>query len=419
MTYSKKLKEKILKRMVKGVSLRKINRDTAIKMTILHKWKKSKFVSEGKKYMRAVETSKEITQLIKQGRMEEAKEKCREFPNDGVIQSQYITILIKEGTKESLEEARRIAKDKIFKNNESIKAKLKIVEDLLENFKFDGNMLKTHDISSRHSNVLDDIKTRLYYNHITLDFVQEIKQDNSELTQWEKTIVLLAIYDKQKSQKMSAQILKEAKKTFANDNEKVKVLNKLQNAILSKKSRVFSWGMFDEILDWKLNKEICKTLENQSETDKSRKNEEATQIPKAQSKEVPIEVAEKNINTMFAEELIKLKDKIAYKKQEDLTHDFDMVERTEQKPITDFRAKLELILLFRKYGMKSVADNRLKLESEIYDDVNEMYCAQKRNPKFDNTKSVETIMKKIAKVKGNNEYAYQILEKVSNKGTGR
>lgn len=495
MAYSEEVKKSILERIKSGEAIKGISQTTGISVATLYNWRRSAIVNSESHEKKV---SKEIKQLMREGRLEEAKEKCKEFPKNEAIQSQYITILMREGsleeakekckgfpkyeaiqsqyitilisekTKEGLYEAKRIANKKRFRNAKNLQRKLEKVEKLLEEISLDEEMLKRQtvvDNKQDKKNLLNVIKTKLYCDDVTLDFLQQIKQDKENLTDWERVVVLLAIYDKQKNHKSSEKVLKESKKSFENDVRKIKILNNLQNVILSKKPRAFDWSMFDKILGWQLDEDVHQEIKSKRESEKAngeerkrieieitRKKAEKKQdstarvtkevnyitspvqaiqpailIERAKPKRVnkkghieqEVKLQSQTIHTIFADELIQLKAKIAYKNQDDTMHDFDVTEIIENKPLTDFRAKMQTILLFRKYGMKSVTDEKLKVESQIYDDINQMYFYQKRNPEYDNTKLLEEIMKKISKVQGNNEYAYELVDEVLEKGRDR
>ena len=59
--------------------------------------------------------SKIVRDLIKEKKYKETEEICKKYPDNGIIQSHYITILIEEG---KIEEAKRICNS--FLDNTSI-----------------------------------------------------------------------------------------------------------------------------------------------------------------------------------------------------------------------------------------------------------------------------------------------------------
>ena len=99
--------------------------------------------------MTSKEQSKKIKTLIKRRQFQEAKEIGEKFIDNAPIQSQMVTIAIREGDKEE--------------TKESIK---------------------------------NIIKTKIYWDKITGEVVDEINNNNNGLTEYEKTIMMLAICQK-------------------------------------------------------------------------------------------------------------------------------------------------------------------------------------------------------------------------------
>lgn len=511
---------------------------------------KEKFCNQYK-----IAQSKRINLLIQKGdkkSLEEVKEICIEFPDSPVIQTQHVHILMREGTKESLEEAEEIGRrflfileekltvrDKqIFETQlEKVQQKLKQIqrkeskeeqEDIYKNQAieeigetenneiYEAQTIKENE--DRQIHLLDVIKTRLYYNDMTSEFIEQIKQNDEELTNWERTIALLAIYNKQKSIKTAEKILKQAKKDFKEDAEKVKALNKIQNVILSKRARAFDWQIFDNILNWNLEKNIYEAItekQEKEETEERKRQEElekkiaqsvakkqAAILEKSARQENAIlqsQILQKNeekvvakpivsqagdnkkkekpkaktIREVLGDELENLKGNILFEesridceegrlkipkdidfgryqlpidqinrvkdkiKQGKLViEDLDKVEKLSEKSETNIRAKMQLIMLFRKYGMRKVADESLQAESQIYDEVNDILLKKQKIEKinrfvekkretdaeYDKSKVIEFLQDhisqsakkakdKIARTKGDTEFAHKLVDR--------
>lgn len=245
--------------------------------------------------------SQRVALLIKKGTKEskeEAIEIMEKFPEDPVIQSQHVKILIKIGTKESLKKVKEICEN--FLQNEIFQRQYEKAQERLKLISENSFEVAKSD-EKRDKSALDRIKTKLYYDDVDFGFIEQIKQ-NEELSNWERTVALVAIYDKQKSPKSAEKILKESKKALKarieqallreeqpskEDTEKVKILNKLQNMATSKKSRAFDWSIYDEILGWQLDEKV------HQEIIKKREAEKAEQVAKQEKVERQIAQVEK------------------------------------------------------------------------------------------------------------------------------
>ncbi len=457
--------------------------------------------------------------LIKEGNLEKVKEIAEKCSNNSIIQSQYANLLIKKGTKESLEEAIEICENclkdekisseqkKIFETQLNC-AESKLVDMLIKEGTKEGvekgieiceNCLKDEKImprqretfqrqyaraqerlklinensfevakndENREQSGLDRIKTKLYYDDVDFDFIEQVKQNNVGLSDWERTIALVAIYDKQKNQKAAEKLLKESKKALnktieqallqeqqptKEDTEKVKILNKLQNVATSKKPRAFDWAMYDEILGWQVDEKVHQEIMEKRNAEKAeqeakqekiesqiaqKKHEKAKSQTSAKVVEkpivkAPIVVSQKQepkkpkvkkekkqkdkpksdssivtIGQEFKEELLKLRvnimlrqnsmvyederlrvpDDVDFKryhvpkeafndlkakfaKQKKMDDDQDSVDKITTKPISNVRAKMQLVCLLKKYGMGNVAEQKLSSETKA---VNEL-----------------------------------------------
>lgn len=159
MSYPVKVKQAIQKRIKEGEKLEQIREETGISVPTLYNWKrelKEERISEitkevPKQTADEVETSIKIKRLINLNRLEEAYTLTEKYPNNKIIQSQRITILVlqekyneakyvciqKENQdnaliqsqlitvlkeEENLEAAERICKKTIFKNFDSIQS---------------------------------------------------------------------------------------------------------------------------------------------------------------------------------------------------------------------------------------------------------------------------------------------------------
>ena len=115
---------------------------------------------------------------------------------------------------------------------------------------------------------------------------------------------------------------------------------------------------------------------------------------------------------VYKTEIMKLKSKIANSNN---IKEFYVVDNIEEKPATDLRAKMQIVMYLRKYGLDKVALEGFPQEYEIYDLINKMMMYKRADSKYDDSKILEEIMEKASKIEGNNEYIYKLLDDVTKK----
>ncbi len=110
MAYSKEVRECVLHKVKNGESVSDISKATGIPVATIYHW-----IENNHKLQKSLEktkkASKKIQTLIEQENYEEARKACEEYLLESlVIQTQHVNVLIKIGTKESLEKATEICK---------------------------------------------------------------------------------------------------------------------------------------------------------------------------------------------------------------------------------------------------------------------------------------------------------------------
>lgn len=252
---------------------------------------------------------------------------------------------------------------------------------------------------------------------------------------------------------MSTQILKDAKNVFKDDTIKVKELNKLQNVVLSKNNRIFDWTLFDHLINWKFDENVHQEIiQRKSRIDKEIKQKVEEKVvkkeikpekkvfivenaSKTEKKEIPTKKKkvsksnipktkhcklnkESTIGIVFKDEIRQVQAS-AYAKannsigteQKNFIYDLDMTELLAEKDVSNLRARMQMVMLLRKYGMPEVARDKLSLESEIYEDINHMVFQKKKDSQYNNSGNLKKIMENIEKIEGDNDYAYQLVNK--------
>lgn len=228
--------------------------------------------------------SQMITIAIQEGRLEDAKAIGEKFKDNSVIQNQMITIAIQEGR---LEEAKAIGAR--FKKYEPIQRQIMTIaihqgdieraREILSEFgnlrrmrlQFEKELKTRRNIhtnnhqgarASTNRRLLNQIKTRLYYNKIDAEVIEQISS-SEELTEYERTVILLAICEKQKMPTRAKQI---ASKFESDDQMQNRTIKQIIERAKNKNPRIFPWEFYDGTLKWELDKKLSQKFEEERET---------------------------------------------------------------------------------------------------------------------------------------------------------
>ena len=229
--------------------------------------------------------SQMITIAIQEGRLEDAKAIGEKFKDNSVIQNQMITIAIQEGR---LEEAKAIGAR--FKKYEPIQRQIMTIaihqgdieraREILSEFgnlrrmrlQFEKELKTRRNIhtnnhqgarASTNRRLLNQIKTRLYYNKIDAEVIEQISS-SEELTEYERTVILLAICEKQKMPTRAKQI---ASKFESDDQMQNRTIKQIIERAKNKNPRIFPWEFYDGTLKWELDKKLSQKFEKERETE--------------------------------------------------------------------------------------------------------------------------------------------------------
>lgn len=165
-----------------------------------------------------------------------------------------------EGQVEKQKESKSDSEPK-KKNKQTKKKKTKKRErDLVERKPIDEEKLK----------YLSETKTKIYCDRVNDDFIDEISK-NEVLSEYEKTIILLAICEKSNMLKRAKQIKDKAN---IEKEEQKREINKIVERIKSNKIKRFDLGKYDVLLGWKLDEELLDEYSKQ-END----NQKGSKIP--------------------------------------------------------------------------------------------------------------------------------------------
>lgn len=166
--------------------------------------------------------------LVYLGQFEEAINACNKLPNNSNAQYQKVLALEKLG---KIDEAMEICNCDQFKLDERFIKKVKIIN-------------KNYQIGNQHLQGCE-ILTRIYNNDITKELIEQCG-----FNKYMKTIFLIAYYEKY-NKKAGIQFIKEQKKSTT-DKYLLKVLNKLYDRLISKKT-LFDINLYSRLTNCEIN----------------------------------------------------------------------------------------------------------------------------------------------------------------------
>ncbi len=227
------------------------------------------------------------------------------------IQSKMIAIAI---IQERFDDAIRIGSREVFADNKTIQMQVENARHLQSK-----SSLSFEELLDKEQ-FLSMLKTKLYYDKITLEDISSI-ENCSLLSEYQKQLILLAIYEKQKDIKKLSQVVKNYKEKYP-DSEQNKIFNTIFERAKNKKHRIFDFLFYDNLLHWKIDSELQKQYEN----------EKTNTTPKIQFKRVPIVqttspyyeeseeyinysnnyITSENVNTSFIDTLKISKEKVSH-----------------------------------------------------------------------------------------------------------
>ena len=97
------------------------------------------------------------------------------------------------------------------------------------------------------------------------------------------------------------------------------------------------------------------------------------------------------------------------------------LERMAKMPYRDIRARMQLVIYLNRYGMGEIAEQRLKNESQIYQEIYRLvFVAQDRKDIIEKdlkkSRLIHSLKRQIIVTGGNGEYAEELIDKAIKKG---
>lgn len=101
---------------------------------------------------------------------------------------------------------------------------------------------------------LHTLKTKLYYDRITDEDIDLVK-NSQVLSEYQRNLVLLAIYEKQKKLSEISKLVADYKEKHP-ESEENKAFNTILQRSKNKKSKIFDFLFYDHILRWKIDENL-------------------------------------------------------------------------------------------------------------------------------------------------------------------
>ena len=408
MAYSKEVKEKILVKIKNGEKIKDISEETGISRPTLYKWakeiekqatiiKKEENIKKVKRNddrqsMDEIITSKEIKRLIKLKKIDEAKKLTNKYLSSPVIQSQRIKILIK---KRQFQEAKEIGER--FKDNLPIRSQM--VTIAMEEGKIEETTKEYWKEEKDIQLIKNIIKTQIYWDKITNESIDQIN-NNKDLTEYEKTIILLAICEKKELPKRIKQIVALNKGKFTQKQQKE--LCKILDRSKSKRKTIFDLGFYDEILGWNFDSKL-----NQQYIEEKEKEEIEKRKLEEKKKE---EIAKRKLEEKKKEEIAKRK--LEEKKKEEVAERKSEETEKDQKEKIN-KKKIENNKQTRKTDRQNEKINYIieyfrKIKPEIYSEMQSINPSKQKKAiqKWDRIEDIiEQLKNNVNSIKIENLYA--------------
>lgn len=432
MAYSSEVKSQILKRIAGKEKIKYISEETGISMQTLYNWKKQMNNKEDNNEESMKEekaASKKIKKLIEIEEYDKAAKIVERYPNNLIIQSQMVTIAIRQGDYKKAKEIGAkfedyapiqsqmltiAIKEEDFQTVEEIKNKFKdnnIIQKQVEKFysykKKSRIVNKTNsneDITAECKEELDKLKTKIYYDKIDEKLIEDIN-DSTDLTDYQKTIILLSICEKKKMAKRAKQIVHSY---MTSKKDETSIINELLARIESKKVKIFDMGTYDIILGWEFDEQLAKQYNSEKETEKiTKKKKEEEQMRKREDELKRLKPGRVKVNVDERKRRlpIGIPSNIRQEKEEGKTEKSTQSAKmtTSPKPKSKTNKMLSYITQFIEDARKSTYVNMQSKNAMVQS------MAIKRWDKL------EILLEKISENSGNGEYIENIYNKIVRK----
>lgn len=234
--YSKEVIDKVMKSLAKGEAVNEIAEKYQVSKSTIYNWNK-KYANKMEKLNGLIKLSKEINELMKEGKLEDALELCTEeaCQKDLCILSQKIAILTHLG---KLEEALELCTEEACTMNPVINRQRRLI---INKLKYVG-IYDENNLNSIESELI----TKLY-----LDILKEDEIKSSDLIEWHKEVLLIGYYEKKNKTNVS-QFIKELKEKYKDDYMILKDLNILRERLISKR-KFFDITIYETLLKASVN----------------------------------------------------------------------------------------------------------------------------------------------------------------------
>ena len=241
MIFTEKQKEDIMFMVKNDASVKEISEKLEISPPEIYEFLKVAIPNDKTIEFNKLRLSIQIRILVMYEKYDEVLELCNkeENLNNLNLQEQHVKILLKmyEKTEDNNVLERALV---VCKKNPAIKDYKKLMNKI-KRYMSGNNMLLTKLLSN------------IYYGSVCEDEIVE-----SNITDWEKSLLLISYYEKN-NRKKGLSYIKMLKKDYSNNKEKLKILNLLYERLNSKKMHVFDAILYSDYLNCTVNINLAKT----------------------------------------------------------------------------------------------------------------------------------------------------------------
>ncbi len=235
------------------------------------KYDEAKIIGEKEEYAIRVNIQKLMIKLyITEGNTEKAIEVSQRecFRQDPQIQSLIMKMYTDNG---EFDKALQIGQQEKFIFNFTIQDQIRRAKELKRYKQKIEERKKQEDSKDEQERLLIDegayeflreIKTKIYYNKIDNELIEQINQSGL-LSEYQKTLIMLAICEKKNMPERAKQI--QAKANLEDENQK-KEVRKIIERIKSKKKAIFNLGEYDRLLNWRFEHKLVEKYNKENES---------------------------------------------------------------------------------------------------------------------------------------------------------
>ncbi len=336
-----------------------------------------------------------------------------QFANIPEIQSQMMTIAILQNRPD---DAIAIGTRNNFRGNRIMKVQLSRAYTLKDELKKAKKLAEkaTHvtnaalqqsfsenDTFDKTEQLLAELKTKLYCNKVKQEDIELVK-NSKILTDYQKQLILLAIYERQKNSKEISSLVKSYKAKFPNAPEN-KTFNTILQRALTNRVKIFNFFFYDQLLDWKFDRKLQEKYEKEDKELLS-----ATRVPPSPVSNVKVvsQPTKKNIDTSDVYSSYPIPKKVVSGSK---NNDFiNSIKVSKPQPVVPKIPKAPKLMTHYDEILQYLTDKK----KDIYIDLNSSDASVQKAAMLQWDK-MDSLLDKVKQNKDNVDYLNTLYDKIS------